>query len=181
VTDNCTGCSVCVKNCKQEAITIGADKIASIDYDLCVGCGQCVAFCQYDAAQAVWESASELSNRKIAEYTLATIKDKPCFHISFIIDVSPDCDCWGFNDYPLVADIGIAASFDPVALDQACVDMVAKAPLLPGSRVNNGPAHDHYCGKDKFTLTHPNVHWEAGLEYGEQIGLGKREYELVKV
>ena len=181
VADNCTGCRVCVKNCAQGAIMVGTDKIARIDYEKCVGCGQCVAVCQYDAAQAVWESASELSNRKIAEYTLAVTKEKPCFHISFIMNVSPDCDCWGFNDYPLVPDIGIAASFDPVALDQACVDMVIEAPSLPNSRINKEHAQDHHCGKDKFSLTHPNVHWEAGLEHGEEIGLGSRKYKLITV
>ncbi len=178
---NCTGCKVCVKNCAQEAVTVGADKIAAIDYEKCIGCGQCVAVCQYDAAQAVWESASELTSRKIAEYTLAITKDKPCFHVSFIMNVSPDCDCWGFNDYPLVPDIGIAASFDPISLDQACMDMVMKAPVLADSRIYKKDAHDHYRGMDKFALTHPNVHCEAGLEYGEKIGLGTREYELVKV
>jgi uncharacterized Fe-S center protein len=178
---NCTGCKVCVKHCAQQAITVGDDKIAVIDYSTCVGCGQCVAVCQYDGVQAVWNSASELSTRKIAEYTLAITRDKPCFHLSFIMNVSPDCDCWGFNDYPLVPDIGIAASFDPIALDQACVDMVIAAPALPFSRINKEHAHGHLMGKDKFSMTHPNVHWESGLEYGEQIGLGTRKYELIKV
>jgi hypothetical protein len=181
VTENCTGCRVCEKNCAQGAIVVGTDKIARIDYENCVGCGQCVAVCQYDSAQVVWESASELSNRKIAEYTYAVLKDKPCFHISFIMSVSPDCDCWNFNDYPLVPDIGIAASFDPVALDQACVDMVIEAPALPTSRITTGTVHDHHRGKDKFSLTHPNVHWEAGLEHGEKIGLGTRKYEIVTI
>jgi len=129
VEENCTGCRVCEKYCAQDAILVGTDKIAHIDYEKCVGCGQCVAVCQYDSAQVVWEGASELVNCKIAEYTLAVLKDKPAFHVSFIMNVSPDCDCWNFNDYPLVPDIGMAASFDPVALDQACADLgaVAKA------------------------------------------------------
>jgi uncharacterized Fe-S center protein len=178
--ENCTGCKICVKNCAQEAITVGADKIAVIDYEKCIGCGQCVAVCQYDSAQVVWDNASELSNCKIAEYTAAVLKDKPSFHINFILDVSPDCDCWNFNDYPLVPDIGIAASFDPVALDQACVDLVIKAPLMPGSRVYKNNGHDH-SGHDKFTMTHPNVHWESGLAHAQKIGLGERKYELIKI
>lgn len=180
VSENCTGCKVCVKNCAQEAITVGDDRIAVIDYDDCIGCGQCIAVCQYDAARVVWENASELSGKKIAEYTLAVVRDKPCFHISFIMDVSPDCDCWNFNDYPLVPDLGIAASFDPVALDQACADMVINAPALPGSRINK-ETHNHFCGMDKFTLTHPNVSWKESLAYAEEIGLGSREYELIQV
>jgi uncharacterized Fe-S center protein len=97
------------------------------------------------------------------------------------MNVSPDCDCWGFNDYPLVPDIGIAASFDPVALDQACVDMVIAAPAMEASRINKEHVHNHYQGKDKFALTHPNVHWESGLVHAEKIGLGTRKYELVKI
>jgi uncharacterized Fe-S center protein len=178
--ENCTGCRVCERYCAHDAIRVGTDKIARIDYEKCVGCGQCVAVCQYDAAQVIWESASELSNRKIAEYTLALLKDKPAFHINFIMQVSPDCDCWNFNDYPLVPDIGIAASFDPVALDQACADMVKEAPALPMSRIITPQDHDFHRGKDKFSITHPHVHWEAGLEHGEKIGLGYRSYELVK-
>jgi uncharacterized Fe-S center protein len=179
--ENCTGCRICEKNCAHDSILVGTDNIARINYETCVGCGQCVAVCQYNSAQVVWDSASELTNRKIAEYTLAVTKDKPCFHISFIMNVSPNCDCWHYNDYPLVPDIGMAASFDPVALDQACVNMVKEAPALPNSIINKEYVHDHYCGKDKFALTHPNVHWEAGLEYAEKIGLGTRRYELITI
>jgi hypothetical protein len=181
VNENCTGCRVCEKYCAHGAIQVGADKIAHINYETCTGCGQCVAVCQYDSAQVVWAGASELVNRKIAEYTLAVLKDKPAFHISFILNVSPDCDCWNFNDYPLVPDIGIAASFDPVALDQACADLVKAAPSLPGSRIADKNPGDHHEGQDKFHLAHPNTHWEAGLEHAEEIGLGSRKYELIRV
>jgi uncharacterized protein len=180
VAENCTGCKVCEKNCAQDAILVGTDKIARIDYEKCIGCGQCVAVCQYDSAQVVWESASELVGRKVAEYAFAVLKDKPGFHISFIMNVSPDCDCWHFNDYPLVPDIGIAASFDPVALDQACADMVRAAPALRLSKIGAG-SHEDFQGKDKFSLAHPNTHWQAGLDHAEQIGLGSRSYELVEI
>jgi uncharacterized Fe-S center protein len=178
--ENCTGCKVCEKYCASEAITVGRDKIARIDYEKCVGCGQCVAVCQYDSARVVWEGASELVNRKIAEYTLAVVSNRPAFHINFIIGVSPDCDCWNFNDVPLVPDIGMAASFDPVALDQACADLVKAAPVMPNSKIHKGGDHDH-SGEDKFRMAHPETHWEAGLEHAEQIGLGTRVYELVRL
>jgi uncharacterized protein len=179
--ENCTGCRVCEKYCAHEAILVGTDKIAHIDYETCVGCGQCVAVCQYDSAQVVWEAASDLVSRKIAEYTAAVLRDKQAFHISFIMNVSPDCDCWNFNDYPIVPDIGIAASFDPVALDQACADLVTQSPALPGSRIwTEGSPHDHQ-GKDKFHLAHPHAHWEAGLDHAEEIGLGTRQYELIRI
>jgi hypothetical protein len=179
--ENCTGCRVCERYCAQDAIRVGTDKIARINYEKCVGCGQCVAVCQYDSAQVVWESASESTSCKITEYAFAVLKEKPGFHISFIMNVSPDCDCWHFNDYPLVADIGIAASFDPVALDQACADMVKEAPALPQSRICEDNVQDHHQGEDKFAITHPDTHWEVGLEHGVKIGLGTRSYELVTI
>jgi uncharacterized Fe-S center protein len=181
VAENCTGCRICEKYCAQEAIAVGADNIAQIDLQRCVGCGQCVAVCQYNATQVVWSNSSELVNCKIAEYTYAVVREKAAFHVSFIMDVSPDCDCWNFNDYPLVPDIGIAASFDPVALDQACADLVIKAPSLQGCRINNMENHQDHTGKDKFKIVHPNTHWEAGLIHAEKIGLGTRRYDMVNV
>jgi len=179
--ENCTGCKVCEKYCAHDAIAVGQDKIAHINYDNCVGCGQCVAVCQYDSARVVWQGSSETVNKRIAEYSMAVVKDKPSFHINFIMNVSPDCDCWGFNDYPLVPDIGIAASFDPVALDQACADLVKAAPALPGSRMFDGHKHDDLIDEDKFKKAHPETSWESGLDHGVKIGLGNREYEIINL
>jgi len=179
--ENCTGCRVCEKQCAHDAVKVGKDKIAHINYEKCVGCGQCVAVCQYDSARVVWQSASETVNRRIAEYSLAVVKDKPSFHINFIMNVSPDCDCWGFNDYPLVPDLGIAASFDPVAIDQACADLVKAAPVLPGSRICDDNPMGDLQGADKFKKAHPETFWQSALEHGEKIGLGKRDYELITV
>jgi len=178
---NCTGCRVCEKYCGHDAIKVGKDKIAHIDYEKCVGCGQCVAVCQYDASRVVWASTSETACRRISEYAYAVVKDKPAFHINFIMNVSPDCDCWDSNDYPLVPDIGIAASFDPVALDQASADLVMAAPALPGSKICENHKKGNLKGKDKFKLAHPDTFWQAGLEHGEKIGLGHLTYELVNV
>jgi uncharacterized Fe-S center protein len=181
VEENCIGCRLCEKNCAHNAIVVGNDKIAHIDIQKCVGCGQCIAVCQYDSTQIVLQDATQLINRKIAEYALAVLRDKPHFHVSFIMDVSPDCDCWGHNDYPLVPDIGIAASLDPVALDQACADMVIKAPALPGSKICINHLQSTHIGDDKFKMSHPNTFWQEGLEYAEKIGLGMRKYVMVKV
>ena len=178
---NCTGCRICEKFCNYDAIKVEKDKIAHIDYDKCTGCGQCIAVCQYDSARVVWQGASETINKRIAEYSFAVLMDKPSFHINFIIDVSPDCDCWGFNDYPLVPDIGIAASFDPVALDQASADLVIAAPALSGSRIRKSPEEGQMDGQDKFSASHHNTDWQAGLEHAEKIGLGTRSYELIEV
>jgi uncharacterized Fe-S center protein len=178
---NCTGCRVCEKYCTHDAIKVGKDKIAHIDYEKCVGCGQCVAVCQYDASRVVWQSTSEKACKRITEYAFAVVKDKPSFHINFIMNVSPDCDCWDTNDYPIVPDLGIAASFDPVALDQACADMVTAAPALAGSKImdlNNG---SDMRGHDKFKLAHHDTFWQAGIQHGLKIGLGNIDYELVTV
>lgn len=178
---NCTGCRICEKYCAHDAIKVGPDRIAHIDYKKCVGCGQCVAVCQYDSARVVWKNASDIACKRISEYALAAVKDKPSFHINFIIDVSPNCDCWDVNDYPIVADIGIAASFDPIALDQASADLVKAAPALAGSKIRKDHSHSDHKGKDKFRLTHPDTFWQAGLEHAEKIGLGTTKYELVSV
>ncbi len=178
---NCTGCRICEKYCAQDAIIVGRDKIAHIDIEKCVGCGQCVAVCQYDAAQVVWQNGSELANCKIAEYSHAVLKDRANFHINFIMNVSPNCDCWNFNDYPLVPDLGIAASFDPVALDQACADMVVNAPSIPGNCICKDHSNGDLAGEDKFKMVHPSTYWESGLIHAEKIGLGSRKYELINV
>jgi len=178
---NCTGCRICEKYCAHDAIKVGPDKIAGIDYKKCVGCGQCVAVCQYDSARVVWKNASDIACKKVSEYAFAAIKEKPSFHISFIIDVSPNCDCWDMNDYPIVPDIGIAASFDPVALDQASADLVKAAPALPGSRIRKDHENDDLRGKDKFRLAHPDTFWQVGIKHAEKIGLGNTAYELINI
>ncbi|GAB6012575.1 DUF362 domain-containing protein [Viscerimonas tarda] len=179
--ESCTGCGVCAKNCAHDAIHIGGDKIAVIDYEKCVGCGQCIALCQYDSAVMGDGETSERLNYKIAEYAKAVLLGKPHFHISFIMNVSPECDCWNHNDAAIIPDLGIAASFDPIALDQACADLVTKAPILGGSILADKHPHEQMEGEDKFHLAHPTTNWQAGLEHGEKIGLGTRQYELITV
>ena len=180
--EKCKGCNICVKHCRHEAIRLDENKKAVIDYDKCVGCGQCVALCQYDGAVlGSWDTSVNL-NCKIAEYTQAVLQDKPHFHISFIMNVSPECDCWNHNDAAIVPDLGITASFDPVALDKACADIVIKAPILEtGNRLSETPHHDHLEGCDKFHIMHPETNWQAGLEHAEKVGIGTQEYELIIV
>ncbi|MFR3793846.1 MAG: DUF362 domain-containing protein [Barnesiella sp.] len=181
IDTHCKGCNVCVKHCAHDAIHLNENRIATIDYEKCVGCGQCVALCQYDAAVMGDSDTSERLNYKIAEYTQAVLKDKPNFHISFIMNVSPECDCWNHNDAAIIPDLGILASFDPVALDQACADLVMQAPVTGVNKLSEMHPHEHLEGEDKFHLIHPDTNWKAGLEHAERIGLGTMRYELIKV
>lgn len=131
-----------------------------------------ISYCPYDAIRTDWQESSANMNRKVAEYTYAILKDKPHFHISFVLDVSPNCDCNRLNDIPIVGDIGFLASFDPVALDQACLDLVNSKPLNPTYESK---------GKDHFKSLYPYTFGEAGLEHAEGIGLGTRKYRLVEL
>lgn len=176
VGENCTACEMCIEGCSQQAISLSAEDQAMIDEELCIGCGQCVALCRFNSAQVVWDQSAQVTGEKIAEYALAVVKNKPGLHINIITAVSPNCDCWSHNDAPIVSDLGIAVSTDPVALDKACVDMVNQAPALPLSVLSD---KGYKPGDDKFGLIHPNTNWRMGLEYAEQIGLGCLDYQLL--
>lgn len=181
-TENCRGCNICVKHCAHDAIHLNPERKAEIDYSKCVGCGQYIALCQYDSASMGANDTSERLNYKIAEYTKAVLKDKPNFHVSFIMNVSPECDCWNHNDAAVVPDLGIAASFDPVALDKACADLVIHAPALQTvNRLTESRPHEHLEDTDKFRLMHPDTDWLAGLTHAEKIGIGNMQYELIEV
>jgi len=177
----CRGCGTCVKSCASGAVTLGPDKKAHIDENKCVGCCQCVAVCPFNAARVEKGSESLVCGERIAEYAWSVIYGKPNFHASFVMNVSPNCDCWGCNDAPIVPDIGIFASADPVALDQACVDAVNAAVPLANSALTDTGSDVHDIHGDKFALVHPDTAWSAMLDHGAKIGMGTREYELKKV
>ena len=174
----CVGCHACAKICAHGAPTFGPDNKATINTDKCVGCARCLAVCPKDAIQCMYDEAPSILNYKIAEYTKAVVDGRPCFHVSLVMDVSPNCDCHGENDVPIVPNVGMFASFDPVALDQACIDAVLAQPKMPNSVIGSGEACQ--C-EDHFKAAHPDTDWEAALIHSEKIGLGSREYELVKI
>ena len=173
----CVGCGSCRKNCAHDAISFDENRKASIDHNKCVGCGRCIGACPVDAVEAGWDEANDVLNRKIAEYSLAVVKDRPQFHISLIVDVSPFCDCHAENDAPIIPDVGMLASFDPVALDQACVDLCNQQEIIANSRLGEQP-HTHH---DHFTDTHPDTNWKSAIEHGVKIGLGTDQYELITI
>ena len=177
----CKGCRRCARECGSDAITYENNK-AYINPDLCKGCGRCIGACAFDAIETVQWDAGNLLDRKMAEYAQAVCQDRPCFHINIVRDISPNCDCHGENDAPILPDIGMFASFDPVALDQACVDACQQAEPMPNSQLSdNLKKPDWHCHHDHFMDSNPNVHWKETLEHAEKIGLGSREYELVKI
>lgn len=177
----CIGCGMCQKICAHSAITI-TDKKASINHDKCVGCGRCIGICPHDAVFAVNDEAVDIMNKKMAEYSLAVLKDKPHFHISLVMDVSPFCDCHAENDVAIVPDVGMFASFDPVALDVACADAVNKQPITNGSILDEHmQEHSHDDDKDYFHLVSPNTSWRSCVEHAEKIGIGQQAYELIEI
>jgi uncharacterized Fe-S center protein len=174
----CTGCRVCSKYCAHGAISFSSgDKKASIDDNKCAGCGRCVGSCNFDAISTRYDTSNLLLSCRIAEYTKAVLTGRPHFHISIVNQVSPYCDCHEENDAAIVPDIGMFASFDPVALDKACVDAVNAAPAIKTSILHDsGNKHN-----DHFTNVHPDTNWKEQLEHAEKIGIGSREYELIVV
>ena len=178
----CRGCHRCAKECGSDAITYNAENKAVIDYDKCKGCGRCIGACSFDAIYSPNDCANELLDRKMAEYAAAVCHDRPCFHVSLVQDISPNCDCHGENDAPILPDIGIFASFDPVALDQACVDACLNAAPLPNSQLSTNLAKPGWnCYHDNFKDSNPNIEWKATLEQAEKVGMGTRQYVLKKV
>ena len=175
---HCIGCGQCRKICAHGAPIIENGK-AHIDHDRCVGCGRCIAVCPKDAVRIDWDESTTNLNCKIAEYTKAVVDGRPCFHISLVIDVSPNCDCRPENDMAIVPNVGMFASFDPVALDMACVDAVNAQTPLRGSAADDAHAKAHV--HDHFQRLHPDTNWRSCLEHGEKIGIGTPEYELIKI
>ena len=172
----CQGCEECLRHCPAGAISMNDEK-ASILQDHCIGCGECIVRCQFKAVTIQWNQTIPVFLEKMMEYTMGALKNKEekALFINFITDISPACDCLPYNDAPIVRDIGIVASTDPVAIDQASVDLVNAEEALPGTCL----ATNRDRGQDKFTGLYPKVAWALQLEYAEQIGLGSRRYELV--
>ena len=152
-TEHCVGCRACEKICAHDAISFDdkrdrelasgstrAVHVAEIEHDRCVGCGRCIAACNQDCIKPGYDAAANVLNCKIAEYTKAVVDGRPSFHISLAMDISPNCDCHPENDTPIVNDIGMFASFDPVAIDQACADAVMASEPLPNTVLTDSAA-----------------------------------------
>jgi hypothetical protein len=173
----CTACGRCVRWCPVDAIAIGPDRVAVVDYERCYGCGECVAACPYGAIATQWKTDATSIQEKIVEHVAGALsgKDGKVVYLSFVTAVSPDCDCWSFSDAPIVPDLGVLASDDIVAIEQASYDLVTGATGLAGSRGEGMKA-----GDDKFASI-TGVDGTRAIAYAEEMGLGTRGYELVTV
>ena len=178
VGNGCVGCGKCMTVCAHSAIVI-SEKKANVDHKKCVGCGRCIGMCPFDAISVNMDESFDVINHKIMEYAVAILRDKPSFHVSVIADVSPFCDCHGENDLPIIPNVGMLASFDPVALDKACVDLSQKQPMIAGSRLHINAGNKK--PDDIFSCTHPGTRWQSIFEHAEKMGYGTTKYELIEV
>ena len=176
-------CRKCRRECANDGLVFDSETgKMTVDLAHCVGCGRCLGACNFDAIEFREDDAVEVLNRRMAEYAKAVVDGRPHFHVSLIVDVSPYCDCHGENDAPILPNIGMFASFDPLALDQACADACLAANPLPGSRLSDNMARQGFVDLgDHFRNTTPESDWESCLVHAEKIGLGTREYELITV
>jgi uncharacterized Fe-S center protein len=186
-TKACKGCGLCFTLCAHGAISMHPPKaeieskrmIAFIDSKKCIGCGECILTCPTGAIKVQWNETIPIFQKKMVEYAFGAVQKKKgkTLYLNFLTQISPACDCWGHSDTPIVNDIGILSSEDPVAIDQASVDLVNGQ---EGNRSSKLPKHWN-PGEDKFLALYPEVDWRIQLAYGEEIGLGNREYELIKI
>ncbi|RLC31559.1 MAG: 4Fe-4S ferredoxin [Deltaproteobacteria bacterium] len=174
----CAGCGDCVAHCARKAISL-KEKKAFIDSKKCVGCGECILICPNSAINIRWNADMETFQKKMAEYCLAVLENKQgkSLFLNFLTQISPACDCYGYSDAPVVHDIGILASRDPVAIDQASIDLVNSMPAAANSCIKKS----NMPGEDKFRDVYPDIDWNIQLEHGQKIGLGNRRYECVTV
>ena len=179
--EKCRGCKSCMKECANNGLVWNdTSKKMEISNENCVGCGRCIGACNFDAISFSSSAAVKELNCRMAEYAKAVVDGRPNFHISLVVDVSPNCDCHRENDVPILPNIGMFASFDPLALDQACVDACLKQTPLPNSQLTDAMAKEGFCDHhDHFENTTPNAEYKTCLEHAEKIGIGSRAYELI--
>ncbi len=181
--ESCRGCKRCMRECANNGLAFDEErKVMTLNEENCVGCGRCIGGCNFDAIHFGQDAAVKELNCRMAEYTKAVVTGRECFHISIVCDVSPNCDCHSGNDAPILPDVGMFASLDPLALDQACVDACLRQTPLPNTQLTEQMAdshfHDHH---DHFENTTPNSEYKTCLAHAEKIGLGSKEYEIISV
>ncbi len=181
--EKCRGCKRCLRECANDGLVYDeVNKKMTINADNCVGCGRCIGACNFDAIDFAHNAAVAELNCRMAEYAKAVVDGRPNFHISLVVDVSPTCDCHSGNDAPMLPDVGMFASTDPLAIDQACVDACLKQEPLPNTLLTEQMAKEDFCDHhDHFENVTPNAEYKTCLAHAAKIGLGNREYELITV
>lgn len=177
ISGECIGCGKCIISCPVSAMYLEDNK-SGIDYNACIACNNCLLVCPESVIDLDWGMMEDFIE-KMTEYAYGAVKNKQkkiCY-INFLMDITPDCDCVPWSDSPIVPDIGILASDDPVALDNASYDLVNKQCGFKESLLN----HNHGRGKDKFKGLYDKIDGIIQLKYGEEIGLGTMDYQLIKI
>jgi uncharacterized Fe-S center protein len=161
----CVFCKKCFQWCPENAIMEFSQK-AKILPEKCVGCAECFTVCRYDAIEYNWGVGSETLQKRMAEHAYGVIKGKKdkCFYINVLVNMTTDCDCMNIDQPKCIPDIGILAGRDPVAIDKATVDLINQA---------NNPKRI----KEMFQGLNPLIQ----IQHAAKIGMGKMEYELIKV
>ncbi len=174
----CSGCRSCMEGCPNQAITV-EKKITAIDYSLCTGCGKCLRLCPTHALDFDWLVEVPPFMERMTEYALGAVtgKEGRVGFFNFLINITPDCDCVPWSDSPIVPDIGILACTDPVAIDQASYDLVNRQMGLDDTLLQK----NRQPGEDKFLGLWEGTRGRIQLDYGDEIGLGNKDYRLVEI
>lgn len=176
--DNCKACGSCENVCPEGAIKVVNGRAAT-DIARCSGCGECMTVCPNQNIEFNWETEAGPFAEKMIEYTLGVLKNKKgkAGFMNFLLGISPECDCVPWSDAPIVPDIGILASTDPVAIDKASYDLVNRQAGFPNSALKKS----HAPGQDKFRDLWPHIDGSIQFRYAEKIGLGSADYKLVEI
>lgn len=159
----CIACGQCIKWCTGRALELKGKNI-ELNREKCIGCGECILSCPQEVFRIPWDEDTSNVQEKIVEYAYGVIKNKPAFYINSLHFITKYCDCYQTKENPLIPDLGVLASSDPVALDQASADIV--------NTEFNGDFWRHIF---------PDIDWNVQLDYAQKLGLGKRQYKLVEM
>lgn len=172
----CIGCGKCREVCPEAAVTL-TEKKARIALDKCIGCGECMTVCPVKAIGMDWQTDLAAMLERMTEYGYGFAKahENRIGYINFLLNITPDCDCASWSDAPIVPDIGFLASTDPVAIDQASFDLVNKQLGIANTLLSANLE----AGADKFHGLRSHIDATVQLRYGEEIGMGSREYKLI--